>query len=154
MEILQEASLQAQRNVCVDGSLRNVEWYSKVFDDIRKRFPRYRIALLLIGASKEVVYDRVRRRAAKTQRFVPEERILESLASLPRAMAVLVCVWRGGQGRGGVVRRCTVPLPPTHHTHTQSHTLTDSQFTSPRPPRPMYVRAFSTIVTTMKLPSF
>ena len=100
LTILQEASLRAQQNVCVDGSLRNVEWYSKVFDDIRKRFPHYRIALLLIGASKEVVYDRVRRRAAKTKRFVPEERILDSLASLPRAMAVLVCVC-GGECRAG-----------------------------------------------------
>jgi hypothetical protein len=89
VEILQEAALRAQRNIWVDGSLRNITWYVSVFEDLRKRHPHYRIALFIVEASKEIVQARASSRAAKTQRFIPEKDILHSLASIPRAAAEL-----------------------------------------------------------------
>jgi hypothetical protein len=39
-EIAQELAMQLRQNVWVDGSLRDADWFGKVFDDIRARFPR------------------------------------------------------------------------------------------------------------------
>ena len=42
------------QNIWVDGSLRNGEWFCSVYDDIRERFPRYRIAIFYVYASEPV----------------------------------------------------------------------------------------------------
>ena len=89
VEILQEAALCARRNIWIDGSLRNIDWYSKVFGDVRKRFPEYRLALFVIEASEAVVLKRARSRAQTTRRHIPEEEIIDSLAAFPRATAQL-----------------------------------------------------------------
>ena len=89
VEILQEAALYARRNIWIDGSLRNIDWYSKVFGDVRKRFPEYRLALFVIEASEAVVLKRARSRAQTTRRHIPEEEIINSLAAFPRATAQL-----------------------------------------------------------------
>ena len=39
--------------VCV-GSLRDHKWYRHIFDDIRRRHPEYRVAILYVTASEEV----------------------------------------------------------------------------------------------------
>ena len=89
VEILQEAALRTRRNIRVDGSLRNFKWYTRVFEDIRKRFPHYRIAILLIEAPTEVVLSRARSRAAMTKRAIPQPALLEAIAAIPQAAAVL-----------------------------------------------------------------
>ena len=89
VEILQEAALRTRRNIRVDGSLRNFKWYTRVFEDIRRRFPHYRIAILLIEAPTEVVLSRARSRAAKTKRAIPQPALMEAIAAIPQAAAVL-----------------------------------------------------------------
>eukprot|EP00992_Anisonema_acinus_P005541 TRINITY_DN18345_c0_g1_i1.p1 TRINITY_DN18345_c0_g1~~TRINITY_DN18345_c0_g1_i1.p1 ORF type:complete len:441 (+),score=71.15 TRINITY_DN18345_c0_g1_i1:62-1384(+) len=87
VEIAQEAAMEAAKNVWVDGSLRDADWYVKVFKDIRERFKgQYRIAILSVTAPKEVVLERARARELVTGRHVPETEILDSLARVPQSV--------------------------------------------------------------------
>lgn len=70
-----EAAMSERQNVWVDGSLSDGLWYSKVlfyihrckfievFDDHRKRFPHYRIAIFSISASEATVRARIAKRS-------------------------------------------------------------------------------------------
>lgn len=78
-EIAQEFAMQQSQNVCVDGSLRNYKWYSKVFADIRNRFPEYRIAIFYVYASPNIVRERIAKRKRETGRGIPEWAISKSL---------------------------------------------------------------------------
>ncbi|CAJ1329655.1 unnamed protein product, partial [Effrenium voratum] len=49
-EIALEESLRRLQHIWVDGSLRNAEWFVKVFSDIRERYPAYQIAIFKITA--------------------------------------------------------------------------------------------------------
>ncbi|CAM9804924.1 unnamed protein product [Ectocarpus fasciculatus] len=90
VEIAQELAMSQMKNVWVDGSLRDSEWYEQVFEDIRKTHPTYRIAILYVHASEEQVLERARRRAEETGRVVPEAEIKDSLYRVPRTVAILM----------------------------------------------------------------
>ena len=62
VEILTEAALREGKNVLVDGSLRDWEWYGKYFQRLRKDYPQLRIAILYVEAGKDVVLERARKR--------------------------------------------------------------------------------------------
>jgi hypothetical protein len=49
-EIAQEVAMRQRQNVWVDGSLSDGAWFSGVFQDIRNRYPHYRIAIIHITA--------------------------------------------------------------------------------------------------------
>jgi len=57
-EILTLAGLQSGKNVLVDGSLRDWEWYKVYFDRMRREFPSLRLAILHITAPREAVFHR------------------------------------------------------------------------------------------------
>lgn len=40
--------------------MRNGKWFETVYDDIRERFPRYRIAIFYVYASEKTIRARVR----------------------------------------------------------------------------------------------
>jgi len=88
-EIAQEVAMGGSQNIWVDGSLRDGEWFAKVFCDIRRRFPHYKIAIFEIGASEAVVRQRIAKRAADTGRDVPEHLILASLKSVASSLDLL-----------------------------------------------------------------
>jgi hypothetical protein len=88
-EIAQEIAMRSSQNVWVDGSLRDGSWFTRVFRDLRRRFPRYKLAILEVGASESVVRYRVARRAELTGRMVPEHLILESLRSVASTLELL-----------------------------------------------------------------
>eukprot|EP00928_Gymnodinium_smaydae_P080766 TRINITY_DN643_c0_g3_i1.p1 TRINITY_DN643_c0_g3~~TRINITY_DN643_c0_g3_i1.p1 ORF type:complete len:817 (-),score=130.78 TRINITY_DN643_c0_g3_i1:65-2377(-) len=88
-EIAQEYAMQGGQHVWVDGSLRDGEWYAKVFDDIRRRFPAYRIAIIYVSAPADKVRERCRERGRRTGREVPEELILASLREPKESLALL-----------------------------------------------------------------
>lgn len=94
-EICQEAALRRRQNTWVDGSLRDVAWFSRVFDDIRMRFPHYRIGIIHVHASEKAVRERVREREARTGRSVPEELLQNSLQAPSQALFELgsKCDW-------------------------------------------------------------
>jgi hypothetical protein len=66
-------ALEKGRNVLVDGSLRNGEWYLQYFKDLRKTFPSVRIAIIHVCADMNQVLYRAKQRALVTGRVVPEE---------------------------------------------------------------------------------
>ena len=88
-ELAQEAALRAGWNIRVDGSLSNAEHFTKVFHDIHKRFPAYRIAIIHVSASLHKVKERCAECAKKTGRMVREEKIVASLEQSGMTVGIL-----------------------------------------------------------------
>lgn len=88
-EIAQEVALRRNQNMWVDGSLRDAQWFVKVFDDIRKRFSHYKIAIFHVYASEKIVRERIAKRGLETGRVVPEVLIVESLAAPDHSLSLL-----------------------------------------------------------------
>ncbi len=57
-EILEREAVLRNKNVLVDGSLRDADWYASGFARLRREFPHYRIAILMVIASPECIYAR------------------------------------------------------------------------------------------------
>lgn len=57
-EILTLAALQAGKNVLVDGSLRDSDWYQKYFKNLRDEFPSLKIGIIHVTAPREAVLQR------------------------------------------------------------------------------------------------
>jgi predicted kinase len=57
-EILTLAGLQGGKNVLVDGSLRDAEWYRGYFERLRKWFPNLRLAIIHVTAPREAIFQR------------------------------------------------------------------------------------------------
>ena len=89
-EIAQEVAMKSSQNVWVDGSLRDGAWFAQVFKSIRRRFPHYKIAIFEVSASEEVVRQRIKQRAALEGRDIPEQLIVQSLASVADSLNILM----------------------------------------------------------------
>lgn len=59
-EILTLAALQAGKNVLLDGSLRDADWYKGYFGRLREEFPLLKLAILEVTAPKEAVLARAK----------------------------------------------------------------------------------------------
>lgn len=57
-EILILAGLQAGKNVMVDGSLRNSEWYREYLGTLRNDFPKLKLAIIHITAPRDAIFRR------------------------------------------------------------------------------------------------
>eukprot|EP00929_Paragymnodinium_shiwhaense_P121327 TRINITY_DN93518_c0_g1_i1.p1 TRINITY_DN93518_c0_g1~~TRINITY_DN93518_c0_g1_i1.p1 ORF type:complete len:743 (+),score=111.75 TRINITY_DN93518_c0_g1_i1:76-2304(+) len=88
-ELAQEVALQRGQNVWIDGSLRNHAWYAQVFADIRVRFPTYRVAVFYVHCSFGEVIRRAEKRGHDTGRFIPEERLRQSVEATKTAIMML-----------------------------------------------------------------
>ncbi len=96
LEVAQAAAMRERKHVWIDGSLRDSEWYARVFGEIHRDYPAYRIAILYVTADPEVVLQRVRKRGEATGRFIPEQEVLRAWPRSPPGTG------RGGlRGRGG-----------------------------------------------------
>ena len=78
--------MRMKKNVWVDGSLRDFNWYTQVFDQIRAHHPEYSIAIIYVYASKETVFKRARKRGEETGRYVAEKEICDSMERAPQAV--------------------------------------------------------------------
>jgi predicted kinase len=58
-EILAQAALQAGNNVLLDGQLQDVVWRLKQFDQLRRLYPKLRIALIQVTAPFNVIVERI-----------------------------------------------------------------------------------------------
>ena len=88
-EVLEREALGLGKNVLVDSSLRDGAWYEGVFKHLRMARPNYRIAILMVTASRETIYERVARRAAVTGRDVPREVLNDAITRVPLSFARL-----------------------------------------------------------------
>eukprot|EP00403_Amphidinium_massartii_P000683 CAMPEP_0178377404 /NCGR_PEP_ID=MMETSP0689_2-20121128/3901_1 /TAXON_ID=160604 /ORGANISM="Amphidinium massartii, Strain CS-259" /LENGTH=693 /DNA_ID=CAMNT_0019997457 /DNA_START=134 /DNA_END=2211 /DNA_ORIENTATION=- len=89
MEIAQEAAMQKRQNVWIDGSLRNAEFYARQFQEVRSKFPFYRIAIFYVDAPEAKIRERIKHRAQATGRDVPENLIQASLSSMDKSLNTL-----------------------------------------------------------------
>lgn len=88
-EVLTLDALQQGKNVLVDGSLKDAEWYLQYIQLLRQQFPRLKIAILHVKAHEDTVLARCRRRAEATGRVVPEEIIISSMHAIPNTLRIL-----------------------------------------------------------------
>lgn len=88
-EIALEESMRRYQNIWVDGSLRNAEWFGRVFKDVRERYPAYRIAIFQVNAPEAVVRQRVQARANRTGRNIPDNVLQESIDAVERSVMTL-----------------------------------------------------------------
>jgi len=85
-EIAQEVALQQSKNIWIDGSLHDSDWYSQVFMHIRRKYPQYSVAIIHVFAPWDMVVSRAADRARTTGRLVPQEALRESFATVPQAV--------------------------------------------------------------------
>lgn len=72
-EIAQHLAMSNSMDVWVDGSLRNWQWYQIELQRIRNQYPQYRVAVVFITASEEMIERNIKRRAMETGRDIPED---------------------------------------------------------------------------------
>jgi predicted kinase len=89
VEILTLAALQSGKNVLVDTSLRDYEWYKQYFDKIRKEYPKVKLAILHIVAPREAVFQRAEARGKLTGRVVPRKTLEMAFEQVPKSVEIL-----------------------------------------------------------------
>eukprot|EP00596_Hydrurales_sp_CCMP1899_P009956 CAMPEP_0119044714 /NCGR_PEP_ID=MMETSP1177-20130426/33816_1 /TAXON_ID=2985 /ORGANISM="Ochromonas sp, Strain CCMP1899" /LENGTH=599 /DNA_ID=CAMNT_0007015247 /DNA_START=233 /DNA_END=2029 /DNA_ORIENTATION=+ len=88
-EVLTISGLEKGKNVLVDGSLRDASWYYNHIGELRKNFPKLKIAIIYVTADQDTILSRSAKRGAATGRVVPEEVILRTMQDLPRSIRML-----------------------------------------------------------------
>lgn len=88
-EILTAAALRHGKNVLVDGSLKDWDWYKDYFQQLRNDFPFLRIAILHVSAPKDVVLQRAAKRALVTGRVVPQKTLEMAFEQVPKSVRKL-----------------------------------------------------------------
>jgi hypothetical protein len=87
-QVLTLNSLYNGKNVLVDGSLRDGEWYSNYLQDLQSKFPNLRIGIVHITAKLETILSRIERRSVGG-RYVPTEVVKDSLKTIPKSIKTL-----------------------------------------------------------------
>jgi len=88
-ELTQEVAMMGSQNIWIDGSLGDHEWYTMVFQQIRARFQKYRIALIYVYCDREQLVERIKKRGRMTGRIVPMRKLEESIQKTREAVDVL-----------------------------------------------------------------
>ncbi|CAM9413400.1 unnamed protein product [Ectocarpus fasciculatus] len=88
-EVLQETALLQGRNILVDGSMRNGEWYAEHVGGLRRRYPRLRVAIIHVWAPEEEVMKRAVRRGLTTGRVIPPAVLRDTIRAVPRSVEML-----------------------------------------------------------------
>jgi len=88
-EVLTLAALQAGKNVLVDGSLRDANWYCLYFHRLREDFSSVRQAIIHVTAPRAAVFQRAASRAIATGRIVPKEVLIAALDQVPKSVEIL-----------------------------------------------------------------
>lgn len=85
-EVMVLKALLEGKNVIVDGSLKDSEWYSQYMLQLRNTFPRLQLAIVHVVTSLETALRRADRRGAETGRMVPLEAISQQLETIPQSV--------------------------------------------------------------------
>jgi dephospho-CoA kinase len=87
-EMLTQIALKNGKNVLVDGSLKDAEWYHDYFHLLRNEYGEngLRIGILHVTAPREAVFERARVRSKITRRIVPQHRLEETLDKVPHSV--------------------------------------------------------------------
>lgn len=88
-EMLTLAALDQKKNVLVDGTLRDCEWYKQHFEVLRKQYPSLKIGIIHVTAPRQTVIERASMRSLETGRVVPIKTLEETLEQVPKSVRVL-----------------------------------------------------------------
>lgn len=88
-EVLTSDALQKGKNVLVDGSLRNAEWYKQYILSLHAKFPKLRFAIIHVTASEYTIFERVAKRTKETGRNVPQELLADTMRQIPISLRTL-----------------------------------------------------------------
>jgi Zeta toxin len=88
-DIIFEYAILHSLSILVDGSLRDVDYYQSLFHRIRKEYPQYRIGIIHITATRDVIMERATSRAIRTGRVIPKELLEDSIAQVPKSVELL-----------------------------------------------------------------
>ena len=137
-DIIFEYAILHSLSILVDGSLRDVNYYQSLFHRIRKEYPQYRIGIIHITASREVIFERATSRAIRTGRVIPKELLEESIEQVPKSVALLspladaVHVIANHPNRpiqlvSSTIRQMKTALPQSFHADTNNESNHTSQ---------------------------
>lgn len=88
-DIIFEYAILHSLSILVDGSLRDVDYYQSLFHRIRKEYPQYRIGIIHITATRDVIMERATSRAIRTGRVIPKQLLEDSIAQVPKSVELL-----------------------------------------------------------------
>jgi hypothetical protein len=88
-DVLFEHGLGMRKNLLIDGSLRDVNWYKELFVKLRREQPHCRIGIIHVVADRETIISRAHSRAKLSNRVVPMELLEESMAQVPKSVSTL-----------------------------------------------------------------
>jgi len=88
-EILTAVALEQNKNVMIDGSLRDSDWYQIYFQQLRETYPKNRLAIIHVTAPRETIFLRAQERGIRTGRIVPEETLIEAMEQVPQSVNIL-----------------------------------------------------------------
>lgn len=88
-EILTMTALKNGRNVLVDGSLRDSDWYKRYFSELRTKQSNLRIGILHVTAPRYAIFQRAKDRSKTTGRVVPHDTLELALEQVPKSVQVL-----------------------------------------------------------------
>ena len=77
------------KNVIVDGSLKDSEWYGQYMLRLRNTFSRLKLAIFHVITTLDMAMSRAARRGAETGRVVPMEAITSQIESIPQSIKML-----------------------------------------------------------------
>jgi len=89
-EILILAALSQHKNILVDGSLRDSDWYAKYFVKLRKNYPKIKIGILHVTAPRGIIIKRAKTRGEKTGgRQIPLDIMEMAFEQVPKSVQQL-----------------------------------------------------------------
>lgn len=88
-EILTLAALEKGKNVLVDGSLRDSNWYQGYFSSLRNDYPLLKIGIIHVTAPREAIIERAEERGILTGRVIPPELLEAAIEQVPKSVKVL-----------------------------------------------------------------
>lgn len=88
-EMVQVVAMQRKQTIWIDGTLKFADYFKKIFKEYEDEYPEYRIAIFKVSAPEEVLRERIKKRAEKTGRDVPDDVFEEALVATEKSLAVL-----------------------------------------------------------------
>jgi hypothetical protein len=77
-ELVQYRALSANRNLLIDGSLRDFKYHSDLFKKFDKNFPKFQIGIIHILADEKTRAERAGQRALSDKRVLPDYALTSS----------------------------------------------------------------------------
>jgi len=81
-----QTALQLKSNIILQGTLRSEQFNQKLFEDIRRNHPEYRIGILWVHADPDVAKQRAASGPYRDGRVVPDEQQRKAVDSVPRVV--------------------------------------------------------------------